>query len=228
VTNGQKDAVWVPNGGYWSPAIWPELYELGDLHCSGDYPTPFYFNGNDAMTLETITGTVADIFGRYGFDPGNNGWNDIPPAYIAGDQFWTSWTKDQTLVRKSSVKKGVTTNPDIFKVNMEWDSLPKDTFDSLRFHNCDCNVLGVNENSFGRSFVIYPNPSTGSQITIDASDEIAEVAIYNLMGQSIIKTIAENGVTLMNIRLPEEQKGIFMVKIHFRNKETVTQKLVVR
>jgi hypothetical protein len=229
VTNGQEDSVWVSSGsGYWSPAVWPELFALGDLHCSGDYPTPFYFNGNDAMTLETITDNVVDIFGKYGFDPGDNGWNDIPPTYLAGDQFWTSWTKDQTLVRKASVMKGVTDNPDLFQVNMEWDSLPKDTFDSLRFHNCECNVSSIGELANGNSFVIYPNPASGPDITIDASDEISRVEIFNLVGQAIVRQDAEKGVQVMEVGIPEDQEGIFMVRILFEDNTTVTQKLVLR
>jgi len=102
VTNGQTDSVWV--GSYWSVPIDPVLYALGDYHCSGDYPTPMYFNGDDAMTLEKITGEVVDIFGKTGDDPGNNGWNDIPPYYYAGDDWWTSWSKDQTLIRKPGVE----------------------------------------------------------------------------------------------------------------------------
>ncbi len=49
VTNGQTDSVWVENGGYWSLPIDQELYDKGDIHGSGLYPTAMYFNGNDAL-----------------------------------------------------------------------------------------------------------------------------------------------------------------------------------
>ena len=154
VTNGQTDSIWVPNGSYWSLPIWPELYALGDLHCSGIYPTPMYFNGDDAMTLETTIGGVIDIFGKIGEQP-ENGWNDIPPSYTSGSQFWTSWSVDQTLIRKATVKAGITGNPALFMVNVEWDSIAKDSFDSLGYHRCDCGVLGIPEtNGNVHSFVI--------------------------------------------------------------------------
>jgi hypothetical protein len=88
VTNGQTDSLWVSSGGYWSLPISDELYNLGDLHCSGIYPTPMYFNGDDALTLETLTGGVIDIFGKIGEQP-ENGWNNLPPSYVAGTQYWT-------------------------------------------------------------------------------------------------------------------------------------------
>ena len=55
-----------------------------------------YFNGNDAVTLETSTGDILDIIGKIGEDPGE-AWGDENDAY---------WTKDQTLIRKASVTGG--------------------------------------------------------------------------------------------------------------------------
>ena len=228
VTNGQTDSVWVSGGGYWSLPIDDELYDLGDLHCSGDYPTPMYFNGNDAMTLETITGTVVDIFGKYGDDPGNNGWNDIPPTYTAGDQWWTSWSKDKTLVRKPGVKKGVTENPVLFKVNEEWDSIPKDVFDSLRFHTCDCEVLGVEEQINNHSMVIYPNPLTGNTITVDASADVLELELINLIGQAIWRVQAGIPHKQVQADLPSDLEGIYLLRVYFTDGRSTMQKLVIR
>jgi hypothetical protein len=228
VTNGQTDSVWVSNGGYWSLPIDDELYDLGDLHCSGDYPTPMYFNGNDALTLETITGVVVDIFGKYGDDPGENGWNDIPPNYIAGDQWWTSWSKDKTLVRKPGVKKGVTENPALFKINEEWDSIPKDSFDSLRFHTCDCEALGIEEQVGSHSMAIYPNPLTGNRVTVDASFEFLKLELMNLMGQ----LVWESGTGLPSrhstVELPVNLEGVYLLRVYFTDDRSAMQKLVIR
>ena len=64
-----------------------------------------YFNGDDAITLEKINGDIVDIFGKVGEDPGS-AWTDDVTAGFTDANGGTWWTKRQTLVRKSSVKKG--------------------------------------------------------------------------------------------------------------------------
>jgi len=228
VTNGQTDSVWVSSGGYWSLPINDTLYDLGDLHCSGEYPTAMYFNGNDALTLETITGDVVDIFGKTGTDPGSNGWNNIPPTYFAGDEYWTSWTKDQTLIRKSTVKDGVKDNPATFMVNVEWDSIPKNSFDSLGFHTCDCEPMGIRQNTFKHSIVIYPNPSTDKIVTISASEKIEFVSLTNQLGQVVYSKEFEPGKNEVVIKGEFLTKGIYFVTTRFVDKSVYTGKLNVQ
>ena len=136
VTNGQLDSVW--NSSYWSLPVDPQLYNLGDLHCSGIYPTPFYFNGDDALTLEKSNGTIVDIFGKVGEDPGG-AWTDDASAGYTDANGGTWWTKRQTLVRKPAVIEGITQNPILFNPTLEYDSLPDATYTGLGFHNCLCN-----------------------------------------------------------------------------------------
>ena len=229
VTNGQTDSVWVSSGGgYWSLPINDTLYDLGDVHCTGDYPTAMYFNGNDAITLETVTGGVVDIFGKTGTDPGSNGWNDVPPTYFAGNDYWTSWTKDQTLIRKPTVKEGVGENPDIFMVDVEWDSIAKDTWDSLGFHTCDCKQVGIIQNKFEHSIVMYPNPSTNKSFTISASEKIEFVSVSNQLGQVIYTE--EFGLARKEIVIRGEflTTGIYFVATKFVDKSVYTGKLTVQ
>jgi len=228
VTNGQTDSVWVSNGGYWSLPIDTALYNKGDIHCSGIYPTAMYFNGNDALTLEKITGEVVDIFGKIGTDPGSNGWNDIPPTYFAGDQFWTSWTKDQTLIRKPTIKEGVKSNPDIFMVNVEWDSIAKNDFDSLGYHRCDCGYLGIAQNKFEYSIVIYPNPSLNQLVTISASEKIEFVSLINQLGQVIFSEEFETSQKSIVIKSELLTSGVYIVTTRFIDKSVYTDKLIVR
>lgn len=229
ITNGQTDSVWVSSGGgYWSLPISEELYNLGDLHCSGNYPTPMYFNGNDAMTLETTTGGVLDIFGKIGDDPGANGWNDIPPAYTAGDQYWTSWTKDQSLVRKPTVKQGIRENPSLFMVHMEWDSLPKDTWDSLGYHTCDCKATQIIDPVTSHSVVVYPNPVTSNKVSINANSYWNRVQIINLLGQEITNVQLPSSVKDQELPIPQIEKGVYMMKIYFDDRSVLLQKLVIR
>ena len=228
VTNGQTDSVWVSSGGYWSLPINDTLYDLGDLHGTGDYPTAMYFNGNDAITLETLTGDVVDIFGKTGEDPGSNGWNDIPPTYFAGDEYWTSWTKDQTLVRKPSIKAGVKDNPDIFMVNVEWDSIPKDTWDSLGFHTCDCKPLGITQNKFSHSIVMYPNPSANSNVTISASERISSISLTNQLGQIVYAEEFESAKKKVVVQGNLLRTGIYFVTTKFVDNSVYTGKLNIK
>jgi len=227
VTNGQTDSVWVSSGGYWSLPISDELYAIGDVHCTGIYPTAMYFNGNDAITLEKITGEVVDVFGKIGTNPGNNGWNDLPPTYFAGDQFWTSWTKDQTLVRKPSVKMGVE-NPTIFMVNMEWDSLAKNTFDSLGVHRCDCKPLGIQQNKFKHSVVIYPNPAVNKSVTISASERIESVNIVNQLGQVVFSREFESALKSVVIQGEFLTEGNYIITTRFVDNTVYSDKLIVQ
>jgi len=228
VTNGQTDSVWVQNGGYWSLPISQELYNIGDFHCSGIYPTPMYFNGDDALTLETITGGVIDIFGKIGEQP-QNGWNNIPPSYTAGAQWWTSWTVDQTLIRKPSVKQGVKTNPALFMVHMEWDSLPRNTFDSLGFHRCDCESSNIwEQQEKDHSLVIYPNPVVGNTLHLNASTSWSTIEILNIVGQVVRTYPFDGNIRQASLNLDDLKEGVYMLKILFTDRTQSTRKIVKR
>lgn len=225
VTNGQTDSIWV--GTYWSVPVDPALYAKGNLHGTGIYPSPMYFNGNDAITLEKTTGDIVDIFGKIGTDPGSNGWNDLPPTYYAGDQYWTSWTKDHTLIRKVSVKNGISANPATFMVNVEWDSIAKDNFDSLGVHRCDCGTLGVNQNEFKHSVVMYPNPSTNRMVTISASEKMESINVVNQLGQLVFSKeyTGQNSIVIEGEFL---SAGIYVVTAKFVDNSVYTNKLIIR
>jgi hypothetical protein len=228
VTNGQIDSLWVTSGGYWSLPISEELYAMGDLHCSGIYPTPMYFNGDDAMTLETITGGVIDIFGKIGEQP-ENGWNDIPPTYVSGAQYWTSWTIDHSLIRKASVKKGVTANPAPFMVNVEWDSIAKDDWDSLGHHRCDCGQTGIGENEvIGSSFVIYPNPTNGNVLYISAKTGWNKVELLTVTG-NLVKEVIQGRLNLEGkIDVADLTPGLYIARITFPDEKTAMTKVLVQ
>lgn len=90
--------------------------------------TVTYFNGDDAVALVKISnGAFVDIFGRIGEDPGT-AWTDANDANLT--------TLDKTLVRKPTVRGGVTTNPDsgFPTLSTEWISYPKDTATYLGSH----------------------------------------------------------------------------------------------
>jgi len=228
VTNGQVDSVWVSGGGYWSLPIDSALYAKGGLHGSGIYPTPMYFNGNDAMTLEKVTGEIVDIFGKTGVDPGSNGWNDVPPTYFTGNDYWTSWTKDHTLIRKSTVKNGVKENPVTFMVNTEWDSIAKNYFDSLGYHKCDCGTLGIHQNNLQHSIVMYPNPSTTRNVLLSASAKIKTVTLVNELGQTVYSREFGSGRKFVSVSGDFLTHGMYIVTVTFIDKAVYIDKLIVK
>lgn len=117
----------------------PALQAFAD-QLDHEYPAPMYFNGNDALTIEHVNGTIIDIFGKVGQDP-QAGWcDDSTLNYAAGIYDSLSWTSNHTLIRKPNVSHGVYNNPgsvgapQYFNVSLEWDSLPVATYSHLGWH----------------------------------------------------------------------------------------------
>ena len=221
IGNGQLDSVWVTS--YWSVPVDPTFYNSCDLHCSGVYPTPFYFNGDDAITLEK-DGGIIDIIGKVGEDPGS-AWTDDASAGYTDANGGTWWTKRQTLVRKSSVKKGVTMNPIVFNPTLEWDSLPDATYSGLGSHSCDC-IISSTDNSKQSSYVVYPNPANiGDNIEVSTFDNIEKIFLYNIEGkQFVINPINSKQAVIHNSEL---SSGHYILRILLENGNSIEHKLIV-
>ncbi len=87
------------------------------------------FNGNDAITLVKIsTDAFVDIFGSIGEDPGKAWTTSISDVSLT--------TLNSTLVRKASIRGGVTVNPEngFPTLGTEWIMCPEDTIDYLGSH----------------------------------------------------------------------------------------------
>lgn len=214
VVNGQTTSTQT------SPACDPTLQAMAD-QLDGAYPAPTYMNGNDALTIEK-SGVIKDIFGKIGEDPGD-GWGNYAP--------FKYYTKDHTLLRKSTVKKGVSTNPGTFTPSAEWDSLANGTWTNLGSHTCDCQTTGVSENTEKIDFlVIYPNPVTQNNITVKATDRVEFVEVFDITGKKIM-TATNNDPIRGDINLKfnsELTNGIYFVKATLENKNVVTKKFTVK
>ena len=217
VGNGQTDSIWVST--YWSLPVDQAFYTASGIHGSGLYPTPFYFNGDDAMTLEK-GGNIVDIFGKVGEDPGN-AWTDDASSGYTDANGGTWWTKRQTLVRKSSVKSGVTQNPILFNPASEYDSLPDATYSAMGTHTCECTpILSIGNTVV--SYVMYPNPTNrGQTVSINSKENITFLEVYNILGEKIVTEKSSNLSTKNLLR------GNYLIKIYFENGTTVTNKLIV-
>ncbi|MGY8987272.1 MAG: lamin tail domain-containing protein [Flavobacteriales bacterium] len=217
IGNGQVDSVWVST--YWSLPVDPVFYANCALHGSGIYPTPFYFNGDDAMTLEKGA-NILDIFGKVGEDPGG-AWTDDASAGYTDANGGTWWTKRQTLVRKSTIKQGVTQNPILFNPTLEWDSLPDATYSEMGAHSCGCATTAINENE-NVTYVMYPNPAVkGTSVTINSKSEIKIIEVINILGEKVL-SLNSNLIPTNNLK-----KGTYIINIIFSDGKKIDNKLII-
>jgi hypothetical protein len=197
-------------------------------------PRVLCFNGDDALSLEKTTDggttwTKVDIFACIGERPSNQngafsptaGWTIIPPYSSMppnyanpGAYFLEYWTQDKTLKRKYGVKKGVTTNPapESFNPSVEWDSLPENTFSGLRFHDCECNLLGLEEQQILESAEVFPNPSSGS-FTLALPRFSGSLKLLDLSGRLISENQFFSPVSYPSIQINNLSGGIYLLEI---------------
>jgi hypothetical protein len=194
---------------------------------SGQSYSPMYFNGDDAFVLVKNGVTILDIVGRIGEDPGW-GWavpNDPGATWnSANNPIW--WTRDNTLIRKPSVKQGILSNPAVFNPSTEWDSLPSNTFSNLGQHLCDCNVTGI-ENKRTGQFSIFPNPVNQAEFTIRATDRINQITMFSSDGR-LLMSKEEINQSVLNIEMPDADAGIYHILIEFSDGSHSVQKLIYR
>lgn len=204
-----------------SPACNPALQAIAQ-QTDGAYPVPTFMNGDDALALVKISPyKILDIFGKIGELPAS-AWSDVAP-YDGTIGKW--WTKDHSLQRKASVKLGVMTNPTLFNVKLEWDSLPKDNWTKVGMHDCDCKTVGINENSKAVYLKVFPNPSNSSEIAFISDNIINEVKIVNAIGQVVFVSVSnDKTVVLRNLNLTS---GLYYAIVK-NNAGTKTEKLIIQ
>lgn len=212
-------------------AVTLSLRLKADLWLSADYNTSFSmsFNGDDALSLDKKVNNQyvpVDIFGKIGQQPklASNpsrtiGWSDSSP-YYTGLGLW--WTIDHTMIRKRSVKAGITTNPSAFNPKAEWDLYPENTFDSLRTHNCDCQKFSASvRNSIQFNAVAMPNPAM-DEVAVIAPFVIAECTFYSTAGVLVkapTTLISANGTQMAVISLKNVPAGIYLALVKGANGE---------
>jgi hypothetical protein len=125
------------------------------------------------------------------------------------------------LVRKASIKKGVTTNPILFNPTLEYDSLPDATYSGMGTHSCDCIISTINEAN-DASYVIYPNPAIiGTIVTINAKTKIENIELLNILGERV-KFSNTN-----QINTSAFVKGTYIIRIKFSDGRLAENKLII-
>lgn len=242
--------------------IWDSLEVKADGFYAPVYNTSnsFYWNGNDAVVLfkGTLTGTATtqlsaitpalvpiDIFGKIGENPGpDTGWSTIAPYNTGAGEIVTV---DHSLIRKSTVLKGVT-NVAITEFNplAEYDSIPATTylFDvngdtiksnagnpiqfgnwmSLGTHSCNCNPLAVNKLPETSQFSVYPNPSVDGTFNIVANAGIEKIVVVNSLGQTVKTVRTTSNSAVINIG---DAPGVYIIKVETGN-GILTKRVIVK
>ncbi|MGB2279054.1 MAG: lamin tail domain-containing protein [Flavobacteriales bacterium] len=205
--------------------IMVELYNMAD-QWAPVYPSPLYMNGNDAMTLSK-NGSIIDIIGKIGEDPGD-AWTDDATAGFTDANGGAWWTKNHTLVRKASVKSGVTTSPILFNPAAEWDSLSINTWTNLGTHECDCSSGGPSSiEDKSTSFVLYPNPATNMQtINVSANKAIKSFELINALGQKVNLNYTHSN-SQAYIHTHNINSGIYSLTIIFEDNSIKNSSIVI-
>lgn len=207
-----------PNGTGFEQPVDVELQALADTFVNPVYVqsnSPFYFNGDDAVPLIKGTSTLLDLIGKIGEDPGT-AWSDANGTW---------WTVNKTLVRKPDILHGVTENPDVFMPELEWDSLPRNTFTELGWHTCDCSALSVREQEPAK-MNLFPNPSTDKVLMLSANKEIGRVEVYDVIGRQAKEVVMPMGTRTHRLNLTALRDGMYVVRV-LMNDGTVTSRRVM-
>ena len=212
-----------PNGTGFEEQVDPAIQAVADTFVNPVYvqaESPFYFNGNDAVPLfkgdPLNPENLIDLIGKIGENPGT-AWSD-------GNGTW--WTVDKTLVRKSSVKEGVTVNPGTYMVEAEWDSLPEDTFTELGWHTCDCSSVGVNDTEVSK-MNMFPNPAVDKQLMISASQKMESIQVFNILGQEKDRAALAQPTDKFRYNLEHLQTGIYVVRVTLENGAILSRKVML-
>jgi hypothetical protein len=239
---GQDTMVWPPLR---KKATWCAPYDYGGTTPGGNV---VFWNGDDAVSLQKkISGTWKDIdiFGEIGVRPldwqgGTTGaWTDTKPYWKGTGAYLT---KDQTLIRKHTVKYGIDRIamshygdsltggfPNSFYAFAEYDSMPANFFDSLGQHRCDCktsSVVGEIQNA--NNVVILPNPVTNNQFTISSSSPVSSVQVLSVVGQTVYFMDYITRPREITVRLKIMPQGMYLVKIRNGENQAVIKKIIIQ
>ena len=90
------------------------------------------------------------------------------------------------------------------------------------------NLLGKEEITMNNGVVVYPNPNQGSfKVKVGASQDRAEVGVYNLLGVKVAQAISI-GNDEYGVNANELSAGSYMVKVVYEGKTSVHNVVITR
>jgi hypothetical protein len=251
--------------------VWDSLQVRADGFYCPVYNTSnaFYWNGNDAVVLAkgtlpanpltvispaNVPGfALVDIFAKIGENPANSSGSSA-----GNDGAWATTfphnngqgvlvTKDHSMIRKASIKKGVVTQVAFFDPLLEWDTIPAvivrvdqngDTvlgqsgnpildgnWNSLGSHECECSPAAIETVENNTKYNLFPNPSNGTFYISNATN-VKRLQVLNAFGQEMMVKEPKNQ-KLISIQL-DDSRGVYFVKITTKDGKTETRKVIVK
>lgn len=191
------------------------------------------FNGDDAIALFKISANSnVDIFGVIGSRPLNH-W--YAPGNIV--------TNEMTLVRKSSVTKGIKVNPAagdstaFLSLATEWDVLGRDDVSNLGVHTMILSsveesrpVQAVSDYLLTQNYPNPFNPSTQIEFHMPQSGNV-RLCVYNSLGE-IIKTLyngfATEGIHRVDFNGDGLSSGIYLYRLETAGFSATRKMLLVK
>lgn len=232
--------------------VWPALRKKATWLAPYDYggTTPggncVFWNGDDAVSLQKlISGTWKDIdiFGEIGVRPLD--WQGgTTGAWTAAAPYWQGQgaylTKDQTCIRKHTIKYGIDRiamshygdsvtgiYPNSFNTFVEYDTMPVNFFDSLGSHWCDCKNIQAIKKNHATQVTIQPNPVKNGKFSVSASTPIQSVELLTMVGKAIYKEEFAYQMKEQGIQLTKVPAGLYLVRIILSENEEVIKKVIV-
>lgn len=217
------------NGGFYSP----------DYNSGTQGARCLAFNGDDAFSIQkNISGNWVDLdfIGVKGEQPVNgNGTTSPNGAWTAVPQYWdgqgTYWTKNKTMIRKPGVRVGVMnsgvpySSPGAFNPSVQWDTTAVNSFDSLGAHTCTCAITGIKDVNAEANILLFPNPVTENDFTVQSSQGIHLIQIYNLNGQLIKELEYETRPVEVIIDVAELSPGVYNLSIGLQGGAKISRTL---
>ncbi len=215
----------------------PDSVYAADLDNDGDLDvlTLDYFT-DEVMWYENLDGngsfgdahiissSVEGAWTVYSADLDNDGDEDIMcTAYIEGRVLWFendgegNFSNENTII--SNFKNPIAIFADDYDGDNDIDILTSSYFldEIVWFENLF--ILNVEENTTNL-FSIFPNPTNGI-LNIKSATSIAEITIYNNLGQLLFTSEKSNEVDISAL-----SQGIYFVKIKDENGQTETKKIL--
>ncbi len=83
------------------------------------------------------------------------------------------------------------------------------------------------QNTNNHQALIYPNPITDLNFKVKSSSVIIDIEVMNMLGKSVYHDKINNYTfDEISVRLPECDKGVYLVKITFDDNEYIIKKLL--
>jgi hypothetical protein len=89
-------------------------------------------------------------------------------------------------------------------------------------------AIGLGQDPQSHSVELYPNPITDGRLTISSPDDILSVQVLNITGKIVFSQEYQPNTNSVDIQLEKLEKGLYLVRIGFPNKEMRTEKIMVK